>query len=184
MGSRRITQLERTGDRSQNLVSSCSRDTCGNRILKAFANSLDPDETPHNVAVEINCSPVNQLTKMMDVTVKTLDGQNRSFSVPENLTVKQFKEKIANSINISADTQRLIFQGRVLQDEKLLKDYDVHGKVVHVVLRPPPSDGRPAGNDNLAPNLQPAGSGARDHNRLFVGSFTLPANVINPTQVQ
>ncbi|KAH3794339.1 hypothetical protein DPMN_147870 [Dreissena polymorpha] len=44
--------------------------------------------------------------------------------------------------------------------------------------------GGPAGNDNLAPNLQPAGSGARDHNRLFVGSFTLPANVINPTQVQ
>ncbi|KAH3897037.1 hypothetical protein DPMN_021221 [Dreissena polymorpha] len=23
---------------------------CGNRILKAFANSLDPDETPQNVA--------------------------------------------------------------------------------------------------------------------------------------
>ncbi|KAH3701717.1 hypothetical protein DPMN_076710 [Dreissena polymorpha] len=25
-------------------------DRCGNRILKAFANSLDPDETPQNVA--------------------------------------------------------------------------------------------------------------------------------------
>ncbi|KAH3863607.1 hypothetical protein DPMN_026595, partial [Dreissena polymorpha] len=24
---------------------------CGDRILKAFANSLDPDETPQNVAV-------------------------------------------------------------------------------------------------------------------------------------
>ncbi|KAH3864182.1 hypothetical protein DPMN_027198 [Dreissena polymorpha] len=24
---------------------------CGNRILKAFANSVDPDETPQNVAV-------------------------------------------------------------------------------------------------------------------------------------
>ncbi|KAH3838431.1 hypothetical protein DPMN_111840, partial [Dreissena polymorpha] len=25
---------------------------CANRILKAFANSLDPDETPQNVASE------------------------------------------------------------------------------------------------------------------------------------
>ncbi|KAH3876724.1 hypothetical protein DPMN_000573, partial [Dreissena polymorpha] len=27
---------------------------CGNRILKAFANSLDPDETPQNVASHLD----------------------------------------------------------------------------------------------------------------------------------
>lgn len=118
---------------------------------------------------------------MMDVTVKTLDGQNRSFSVPENVTVRQFKEKIANSINIPAETQRLIFQGRVLQDEKLMKDYDVHGKVVHVVLRPPPAAGRPAGNDNLQPTSSPLG---RDVNSVVVGSFSLPADMVDTNMVQ
>ncbi|BFZ20486.1 hypothetical protein BsWGS_23524 [Bradybaena similaris] len=76
---------------------------------------------------------------MIDITVKTLDGQNRTFSVQESLNVHQFKEKISSTIEIPADSQRLIFQGRVMQDDKILKDYNVHGKVIHLVQRAPPS---------------------------------------------
>ena len=72
---------------------------------------------------------------MIDVTVKTLDGRNRNFSVRDDMTVKEFKEHIASEVEIPPDRQRIIHVGKVLQDEKKLDDYKVHGKCVHLVQR-------------------------------------------------
>lgn len=73
---------------------------------------------------------------MLDITVKTMDSQSRSFQVPENMSVKDFKARIAGSVNIPPDRQRLIFQGRVLADDFKLKN-EHHEKVFHLVQRFP-----------------------------------------------
>lgn len=94
---------------------------------------------------------MSESSGMIEVTVKTLDSQSRGYKVRgevkraplfndsplhvpfdsqcnvtvviSQLTVKQFKEHIASSVEIPVDKQRLIYQGRVLQDDRTLTEY-------------------------------------------------------------
>ncbi|KAH8852769.1 Large proline-rich protein [Schistosoma japonicum] len=77
---------------------------------------------------------------MFDVTVKTLDGRDSVFHIEdEAMNIENFKKEVEKQLNIAADQQRLIFQGRVLSNEQTLVECGVQGKVVHLVARPPPT---------------------------------------------
>ncbi|PNJ03518.1 BAG6 isoform 19, partial [Pongo abelii] len=126
----------------------------------------------------------------LEVLVKTLDSQTRTFIVGAQMNVKEFKEHIAASVSIPSEKQRLIYQGRVLQDDKKLQEYNVGGKVIHLVERAPPQTQLPSGASSGTgsasathgggPPPGTRGPGASVHDRnansyVMVGTFNLPS---------
>uniref|UniRef100_A0A8C8I1A4 Large proline-rich protein BAG6 n=1 Tax=Oncorhynchus tshawytscha TaxID=74940 RepID=A0A8C8I1A4_ONCTS len=121
----------------------------------------------------------------IEVTVKTLDSRSRSYTVRRELTLKRFKEHISASVDIPVEKQRLIYQGRVLQDERTLNDYNVADKVIHLVERAPQTSQSAGGRGRVSSGGTEGGAtsssqgGPQDRNGnsyVMLGTFNLPRN--------
>ena len=68
--------------------------------------------------------------------VRTLTGKTLCISQNDEMTVQQVKEEICKLENIPVDQQRLVYQGKQLEDNYNLKYYEINnGSTLHLVLR-------------------------------------------------
>lgn len=67
-------------------------------------------------------------TRVIVLSIKSLERQIKSVSLPRNASVLELKAKIQIQFDVEETRQRLIFQGKVLKDDKHLSDYGRNDK--------------------------------------------------------
>uniref|UniRef100_A0A8C4WBI9 Ubiquitin-like domain-containing protein n=1 Tax=Gopherus evgoodei TaxID=1825980 RepID=A0A8C4WBI9_9SAUR len=83
----------------------------------------------------ITCPVIAANPRIIRVTVKT-PKLKEEFVVPENSTIKQFKEEISKHFNCQTSQLVLVFVGRILQDQDTLRQRGIQdGITVHLVIR-------------------------------------------------
>ncbi|KAI9007904.1 hypothetical protein CLU79DRAFT_711808 [Phycomyces nitens] len=99
---------------------------------------------PHNDARRSNSRASSTLpdahhqVSVMALQIKSLEQRTHAVTVPRNASVLHLKNEIETVFAVDTGRQRLIFQGKVLKDDKQLADYANldDGKVIHLVVRP------------------------------------------------
>ena len=76
------------------------------------------------------------LVVMMTITVKPLTSDSFSLEVDANESISEMKEQIKKTIGISPEQQRLLYDGKPLNDNGTLRDYSIrNGAKIYLVRR-------------------------------------------------
>uniref|UniRef100_A0A8C8RG22 Ubiquitin-like domain-containing protein n=1 Tax=Pelusios castaneus TaxID=367368 RepID=A0A8C8RG22_9SAUR len=122
--------------------------------------------------------------RIIRVTVKTPMAKEE-FVVPENSTIKQFKEEISKHFNCQTSQLVLVFMGRILKDQDTLRQHGIQdGITVHLVIR---TQKRP--QDQQLPQMCMARNGAPTPapstlNSAFNVSRRCPDGKVSSTDLQ
>jgi hypothetical protein len=60
---------------------------------------------------------------LIGLQIKSLEQRTHSVTLPRNASVLELKNEIQATLDVDSGRQRLIFQGKVLKDDKNLMDY-------------------------------------------------------------
>ncbi|RYH30592.1 hypothetical protein EON65_04740, partial [archaeon] len=76
-------------------------------------------------------------SRILRIAVKTLQNETYIIEVENSAPVLSLKGLIRATTSIEEERQRLIYRGKVLEDESLVRDYQIEdGHTVHMIAKP------------------------------------------------
>lgn len=107
------------------------------KVLDDSLNLLDYDIESHsiiNVIFNMNGGGTDGPTKQ--IFIKTLQGKTLTLDVSDTDSIASIKNKIFEKEGIPVEQQRLVFNGKQLEDNQTIADYNIEeNSNIHLVLR-------------------------------------------------
>lgn len=108
------------------------------RVFEEYVSELDTMSEDTYKQVSLELQNIRDLMQSMNtqIYVKTLTGKTVTTDIPFEGRIADVKRALCDKEGIPADQQRLIYTGRVLEDDKELSDYNIQdGSTLNLVLR-------------------------------------------------
>uniref|UniRef100_A0A7S2GNI3 Ubiquitin-like domain-containing protein n=1 Tax=Octactis speculum TaxID=3111310 RepID=A0A7S2GNI3_9STRA len=92
------------------------------------------------------------------ICVKTISNDTYDLNVTRAMLISVLKSRIKDTVGVDAERQRLIYRGKVLQDQDMLSKYKIQdGHTVHMVARPLNLPISPMSNSGMSSSSSPLG---------------------------
>ena len=110
-----------------------------NKELRDTINRMEKEISMYKAMFKEANDTAMKTKEQMLIIIKTLTGKEIEFYVNPNDTVQQLKKEVEDKEGVPVGWQRLIFASKLLEDERILADYNIKDQsIIHLVMRPNP----------------------------------------------
>lgn len=118
---------------------------------------------------------------LLKLKIRCSTGEDYSIEIDDSKTVLEFKNEIEKQFNVPSSSQRLIYRGRILQDDKTCKEYGIQTEQTVHMVKAKTATSTPPSSAPAEPTTATTTPAAQTQPPPLTTSTTPPASTPNPS---